>query len=296
MTEQEPGSKSSDAGKTAATPAPATDSDSASPSVVQGSSGHGVRRLWRRLKPYSEAVGLLIGAGTILAFVSAAFVFFLGSRELMLTAWFREVTPVYPSKTTGGAELPLEISGEAVHTAKIVDLQVSNTGKQLIGKQEDTFALRLRGPEGTQVRVVGQPSSEPHNQLVAQWSQSQNNEITFQLRAVESRGAVGIRLLVLNADASSRASIDVSTSLAGVPLETTTLSPQERKRDRLFLPFFVIFIPVFVVLMYRERRAAERDKKERPRWASALVLIVIASSALSFMTAAAMGWILTLFD
>ncbi len=249
-----------------------------------------------RLKPVSEAVALITGVGAVLAFIAATLAFLVGTPELMLTVWFREIAPIYPSKVTGGVELPFEIGGELVHTATIIDLQISNSAKQLIGKQDDTWMLKLTSPDGTHLRLIGQVKSEPHHELVARWAQLGNNEIALYLRAFESRASVALRLLVSNAQGAQQPLVAVAPSLTGVPLNVTTRSPVERKRERLFLPFFVLFLLVFVVTIFWERRAADRDQKQKPSWITTIFLLVIVAFFYSFFASSGIGWLLSLLE
>jgi hypothetical protein len=248
--------------------------------------------LWNVLDIGNKTFAFLSAAGAAFAVIAAIFSFVLGTPDLMLTVWSRETSPVYPSQSTGGLELPLEIGGQAIHTADIVSMQISNSGKGAIGSANATWTLSLTSQEGSQLRVIGPPSSTPSNGLIAGTSVTQN-KADLNLRFFQPRATVALRLLVLNAKAPK---VRAALTLTGIPLDETFLSPEERRRDRLAVPFLFLFLIVLIVAAFFERRSKDRKKEPKPSIWAYMVWIPMGSVIFTLLSASGIAWLLKWFN
>jgi hypothetical protein len=171
-------------------------------------------------------------------------------------------------------------------------VQVSNSGKQPIGSANATWTLSLVSPEGSKLRIVGPVSSTPENGVVAGTSVDKN-KVQLNLRFFQPRASVALRLLVLNAEDPR---VRSTASLAGIPLDETTLSPEERKRSRLALPFFFLFLIVLTTASVVESRSKARNQEPKPSVGTYIALIAVGSLVFAFGSASGVAWFLDWFD
>jgi hypothetical protein len=260
--------------------------------AVEGATPNRKKGIWNVLDIGNKAFAFLSAAGAAFAVIATIFSFVLGTPDLMLTVWSREILPVYPSQSTGGLELPLEIGGQAIHNAYIVPMQISNSGKGAIGSANAAWTLSLTSPEGSQLRLIGPPSSTPSNGLIAGTSVTQN-KADLNLRFFQPRATVALRLLVLNA---KEPKVRAALSLTGIPLDETFLSPEERRRDRLAVPFLFLFLIVFIVAAFFERRSKDRKKEPKPSIWGYVFWILLGSLIFTSLSSSGVAWVLKWFD
>lgn len=233
--------------------------------------------------------------GGFVAVLLSVLDFVLGTPELRLTVWERDVYPLYPSEATGGSELPFELRGKKVRSAAVVSFEVSNTGKRMIGKEEKTWQLKFKSSEGSALLLVGAPETEPLDDLVKEAKAIQGIAL-LAMRAIQPRASVRVRLLLVNAKDPENPEIDAIPGMEGVPLERTHLSPHDRNIRRLFPWFLTVFAVALGIVVVIERRSLGARGLKKPSIGESCGQFVLGTLFFSYLAASGLGWLVALFQ
>jgi len=241
---------------------------------------------------------------SVVSVAVAILVLIATGRNGDLIAW-ASVMPIYPSEQTKNLPLPLFLAQTPVKSLTFVNMEISNAGKVAIGRQEERWTLRITGPtEATLLLVgkpgeVGKPVPSSERLVVSPADSPATNIVAVQIGSLEPRDFFNVRLIVVNASHPSTPSLDVSTSLAGLPEPILTHeSPEIRATDKVWPWLFAVLYGLLMYEAIRTRHIAVaapeivrgvKDWRTRLAGTAAygLFMLLGVSAALSL----AIGWI-----
>ena len=232
---------------------------------------------------------------SVLSIAVAILVYLVIGRNGDLVAWYQR-TPIYPSQQTKDLSLPLFLSETPVKSLTFVNMQISNSGKATIGRQEEPWTFRVTGPPEAKLVLVGELRRSSNRLVLSPTQSSAANVVAVNIGALEPREFFEVRFIIANA---SNPSFQVGTSLRGLPDPIQTdASPVERAAAKL-APWF--WAALFALLMYEaiaNRHAPEKGpgmlrevKDWRLRLAGQAVLGILMSGLVAIFFAFAIGWI-----
>ncbi len=241
--------------------------------------------------------GYLVAAVTVLwtALLSLA-----AKNELHLVVWIEEDRVVYPSEATRDRSLPLRLDATPARSVRLLAVRVSNYGRTVIGKPEETWELALEAPFSSAIQVLDLDKEPPA--LVASARPGERaNGVALEIGALEPKAAIALDVMLVNAADDRYPLLKAKPSLAGLPYEVIPRSPAERMFESLA---WHVIASVFVVLLvlggpasYAEARAKHGAgwplaKSLLGRLAGLVVLAFISGILLAKGVAHVMSWFL----
>ncbi len=254
------------------------------------------RTKWER---FIRAFEFLLLVSGVVGLLSSLVLWRVGKSEFHLVTWVRTSTLIYPTDFTGGRPLPLSYEGEAARSVTVLDLTISNFGKQVIGSADRTWRLSLGVPSASQVVALDGARARPHQVVVRTTHSDIPNVVVLELGALEPRAGIDLRLLATNSSPADNPDVTARASLAGLPTEVTSSSPQSRLAERLFPPIAGLLLVVLAIAVSREAyrdRDRLRAKGKPVRVALGyMAQILFFAAFLGALLAMALGWLVSWF-
>jgi hypothetical protein len=162
---------------------------------------------------------------------------------------------IYPAELSGNQRLPLAFAGIRAETASVVTVDISNYGKEAIGRQESHWELTLRFPDAAIVAPLGALKTSPAPIVASVLHQTDPRELTLGIGLLEPSAHTDVALMLINDRRAGYSRAEAKATLAGLPVETTTASPEERLQKRLWIPVTLGIFAAALVAGLRERKS-----------------------------------------
>ena len=214
--------------------------------------------------------------------------------QIGVAVWIRSDTTVFPGPATAGRSLPFDFRGATVRSARVFEVRALNAGRTLIGSPESLWHLTLSTPPAARVALLAPPLLSPQSLVARAREDSLGHSIIIDLGAFEPRAYVDLVLLLV--DLNPAQSLEVSSSLVGLPRTLTPQPPQEAVRDRIWLslwPFSIVLVLLIFYRLINEDVTDKRDKqKPLGRYFLGVAALVLAMSAgAARLLAYGMAWL-----
>jgi hypothetical protein len=257
---------------------------------------NGAPGAWARATRAAELV-LLVSA--VVALLSSLVLWRVGKAQLHLVTWVRTTSVVYPAPATGDLTLPLDYDQEPATSVTVLDLNISNFGKQVIGGADTTWRLSLSVPMASHLVALDAPRARPRALVVRRVASADPDAVVLEIGAFEPRAEINLRVAAINPTPREFPDVKAESSLTGLPVEVTTSSPTSRFGERLFLPLSALYLLVLSVvasLEWRRDRALGRVERNPVReLVSRAALVLVLSAIVGALTAMGLGLLVSWF-
>jgi hypothetical protein len=237
---------------------------------------------------YVSLVSGLVGVIVSLAVWAA------GKRQAHLVVWLRNDGIIYPAALSSNHSLPLTFAGIPAETASVVTVDISNYGKRVIGNEESSWELALRFPNAAIVAPLGALKTRPAPIVAFVRRQANPKEVAVGMGLLEPGAHIVVSVMLINDRNAGHSRAEAKATLAGLPVEVTRASPEERLQQRLWIPVTLGIFGAALVVGLRERssKLAAGTSNKAPSVGTQLGLALILGFLGGYTVSFAMAWLI----